>query len=154
MSEPVAVKLSSCPCGSGQSYDTCCGRIHLGEPADSPEVLMRSRYSAFVLGLVDYLVATWHSSTRPETLSLENSPDWTSLRILGSAMSDHSGTVHFQAIYRAGKGWGYLEEHSDFVKVDGRWYYLKGNTSEGLLKPGRNEPCPCGSGKKHKACCL
>ena len=47
-----------------------------------------------------------------------------------------------------------LEEASRFVQEEGRWYYLNGNTSEGPLKPGRNDPCPCGSGRKYKACCL
>lgn len=115
---------------------------------------MRSRYAAFVLNLPDYLRTTWHQSTRPETLTLEDSPDWASLQILGSDASGHKGTVHFRAIYRLGAGWGFLEENSDFVQEDGRWYYLRGKTGEGQLKPGRNEPCPCGSGKKYKACCL
>ncbi len=114
---------------------------------------MRSRYAAFVLNLPDYLLATWHQSTRPQTLTLEGSPDWASLQILGSAQFGNTGTVHFRANYRLGGGWGFLEENSDFVQEDGRWYYLRGSTSEGQLKPGRNEPCPCGSGKKFKACC-
>jgi len=115
---------------------------------------MRSRYAAFVLDLPDYLRATWHPGTRPETLSLEDSPHWASLQILNASESGDSGKVHFRAVYRLGKGWGFLEENSDFVREDGRWYYLRGKTSEGQLKPGRNEPCPCGSGRKYKACCL
>ncbi|MEC9085421.1 MAG: SEC-C metal-binding domain-containing protein, partial [Pseudomonadota bacterium] len=51
-------------------------------------------------------------------------------------------------------GWGYLEERSDFSKENGRWFYREGETREGVLKPGRNDPCPCGSGRKFKACCL
>jgi SEC-C motif-containing protein len=115
---------------------------------------MRSRYAAFVQNLPDYLLKTWHHSTRPETLSLDDSPNWTALKILGSTQTGNQGTVHFRAVYRLGSGWGFLEENSDFLLEDGRWYYAQGNTSEGQLKPGRNEPCPCGSGKKHKACCL
>lgn len=115
---------------------------------------MRSRYSAFVLRLTDYVLATWHTRTCPAMLSLEDSPDWASLRILDSSQTGDSGSVHFQAIYKVGTGWGYLEEKSDFLREGERWYYVNGNTSEGQLKPGRNEPCPCGSGKKYKACCL
>lgn len=115
---------------------------------------MRSRYSAFVLKLVDYLKSTWHSRTRPQSLDLEESPRWASLQILSSGISGSDGNVHFRAIYRAGSSWGYLEEKSRFVLEDKRWYYVSGETTEGVLKPGRNKPCPCGSGKKHKACCL
>lgn len=115
---------------------------------------MRSRYAAFVLKLTDYVLATWHQSTRPESLTLDDSPEWASLLILDASQGSDAGTVHFRAIYRLANGWGFLEENSDFVKEQGRWYYLKGNTSEGQLKPGRNDPCPCGSGRKYKACCL
>ncbi|WP_266100646.1 YchJ family protein [Marinobacter sp. F3R08] len=144
----------NCPCGHGKTYAECCQPLHHGQPASSPEALMRSRYAAFVLGLADYLRATWHDSTRPETLSLEDSPDWTLLQILNSDQTGDTGSVHFRAIYRVGSGWGFLEENSRFVREQGRWYYLQGETSEGQLKPGRNDPCPCGSGRKYKACCL
>jgi SEC-C motif-containing protein len=115
---------------------------------------MRSRYSAFVLGLPDYLRDTWHESARPADLSLDSSPEWTALNILSSGENDDTGTVHFRAVYRLGQGWGFLEEESRFAWEDGRWFYLRGDTREGQLKPGRNEPCPCGSGRKFKACCL
>lgn len=144
----------SCPCGSGKSYLECCQPFHQGEPAPSPEALMRSRYAAFVLNLPDYLQTTWHHSARPEALTLEDSPNWTSLQILDAHESGDKGKVHFRALYRLGKGWGFLEENSDFIREQGRWYYLRGDTSEGQLKPGRNDPCPCGSGRKYKACCL
>lgn len=115
---------------------------------------MRSRYAAFVLNLPDYLQTTWHQSTRPETLTLEDVPNWAGLQILDTSESGDRGTVHFRALYRLGTGWGFLEENSDFVREQGRWYYLRGDTSEGQWKPGRNDPCPCGSGRKNKACCL
>ncbi|MEE2762741.1 MAG: YchJ family protein [Pseudomonadota bacterium] len=145
--------LASCPCGSGQTYPTCCQRFHLGEPAPTPEALMRSRYSAFVHGLVDYLQQTWHPNTRSADLSLDDSPAWTSLTILDSGQQGDSGQVQFRAVCRLGTGWGFLEERSAFVREQGRWYYLSGDTREGTLKPGRNDPCPCGSGRKYKVCC-
>lgn len=114
---------------------------------------MRSRYAAFVLKDRDYVLKTWHPRTRPADLSLEDSPGWASLRIIDSQEDGDQGKVQFRAMYRTGNGWGYLEEVSDFVKEGGRWLYLSGDTSEGPLKPGRNEPCPCGSGRKFKACC-
>ncbi len=115
---------------------------------------MRSRFTAFFLKLEDYLRASWHASTRPAELDLDNTPDWASLRILESGQNGDNGNVHFQAIYRLNPGWGYLQEHSKFLRENGRWYYLEGQPHEGVLKPGRNEPCPCGSGKKFKTCCL
>lgn len=171
-SDPVQSQTMRCPCGSQASYADCCQRWHQGQPAPGPEALMRSRYTAFVLKLADYLLATWHPDSRPtpaghatptgdrpevcpqELLDLDHAPAWTSLQVFDSATTGDRGSVHFRAIYRAGSGWGYLEEHSDFLREAGRWYYLSGRTTEGTLKPGRNDPCPCGSGKKYKACCL
>ncbi len=118
---------------------------------------MRSRYSAFVLRNTDYLIQTWHPTTRPETLDLARSPDWAGLQVIsapGTAPGDKHGQVHFRAVYRTAEGWGYLEEQSDFAQEQGRWFYLTGEPREGVLRPGRNEPCPCGSGRKYKACCL
>lgn len=148
------VPMGSCPCGNSEAYSACCQPYHEGKPAPTPEHLMRSRYCAFALKLTDYLQATWHSSTRPQTLDLTGSPRWASLRVLSASESGSEGRVHFRAIYRADRGWGYLEEESTFVREGGHWYYIGGDTTEGMLKPGRNEPCPCGSGKKHKVCCL
>ncbi|WP_275667844.1 YchJ family protein [Marinobacter salexigens] len=146
--------IAHCPCESQSSYADCCLRYHQGAIAPTPEALMRSRFTAFFLKLPDYLRASWHVSSRPATLDLNDSPDWASLRILDSKETGDTGQVHFQAIYRMESGWGYLQENSEFVREDGRWYYLKGQPEEGILKPGRNEPCPCGSGRKFKACCL
>ncbi len=115
---------------------------------------MRSRYSAFALQLSDYLLRTWHSSTRPTSLDLANSPQWQALHILSSSAQQGQGKVHFRALYREHKHWGFLEEASDFVQEQGRWYYLTGTTHEGQLTPKRNDPCPCGSGKKFKLCCV
>ncbi|WP_286920691.1 YchJ family protein [Marinobacter sp.] len=145
---------SPCPCSSGKAYQDCCQCWHSGQPAPTPEALMRSRYAAFVLRNPDYLMATWHPDTRPTELGLENSPEWASLQVLDASEQGARGRVHFRALYRAGVGWGYLEEISEFVREGDRWFYVAGETSEGALKPGRNEPCPCGSGRKYKACCL
>ncbi|MGC8119861.1 YchJ family protein [Marinobacter sp. VGCF2001] len=145
---------NQCYCGSGKPYNACCQPFHGGAAAPTPETLMRSRFSAFVLADSDYLLATWHPDTRPPALDLSGSPAWVSLQVLSASARGDAGKVHFRALYRAGSGWGYLEENSDFSRIEGRWLYREGETTEGMLKPGRNDRCPCGSGKKYKACCL
>ncbi|WP_422670426.1 YchJ family protein [Billgrantia pellis] len=114
---------------------------------------MRSRYSAFALGLHDYLRDTWHPSTRPTALDLDASSRWVRLEVLDHGQDGNKGRVHFRATFREGKRWGVLEESSRFVYEAGRWVYLDGTPSVTRLKPGRNDACPCGSGRKFKSCC-
>ncbi len=121
--------MSACYCGSGKSYEACCGRLHSGaENAASAEALMRSRYSAYVLKLEDYLLATWHPDTRPAELDLDaDDTKWLGLNVKKHVRQDEThATVEFVARYRiAGKGYR-LDELSRFVKQDGRWYYRDG----------------------------
>lgn len=114
---------------------------------------MRSRYSAFVLKLSDYLLRSWHASTRPAQLDLSDSPDWKSLQVVQASEQGDAGFVHFRAVYKTVDGWGFLEEESDFMREQQHWFYVSGKTREGALKPGRNDPCPCGGGRKSKVCC-
>ncbi len=117
---------------------------------------MRSRYSAFVLGLDDYLQTTWHASTRPLELDLDASTRWVRLEVLDHGQDDDNGRVHFRATFREGREgrrWGVLEEDSRFVREAGRWVYLDGTPNVTRFKPGRNDACPCGSGRKLKSCC-
>ncbi|NDK27004.1 hypothetical protein FSY75_21590 [Streptomyces sp. TR1341] len=116
----------TCPCGLPQSYDACCGRFHSGAAgAPTAELLMRSRYCAFVKGDTGYLLRTWHPRTRPERLDLDPRMRWTGLEILdgtdGSAFHA-TGTVTFRASYRGGS----LHERSRFERVDGAWVYVDG----------------------------
>jgi SEC-C motif domain protein len=124
--------MSSCPCGSGQAYPACCGRWHDGAAAPTAEALMRSRYSAYVLGLDPYLLATWHASTRPESLDLAADGDtkWLGLEVRKAcSQNDDHATVEFVARYRvAGRGHR-LHELSRFVREDGRWFYVDGDVS-------------------------
>lgn len=118
-----------CPCGSGVSYAHCCGRYHAGETPATAEVLMRSRYAAFVLGKVDYLRHTWHPSTRPEPLVVEAAVHWLGLRVCRcteGAAQDGAGTVEFVARYKVNGKAGRLHEVSHFVQEDGCWYYVDG----------------------------
>jgi SEC-C motif-containing protein len=123
---------TACPCGSGRPYAGCCQRLHAGEAAVSAEALMRSRYSAYVLALEPYLLATWHASTRPPALNLadEAGTKWLGLEVKRHQQSDDGqALVEFVARYRvAGRGHR-LHEVSRFVREDGRWYYVDGDVS-------------------------
>ncbi len=147
-----------CPCGSRQPLAACCGRYHAGEPAPTAEALMRSRYSAFVLKDSDYLARTWHPSTRPQSIDLDHTPQWTGLEIRaveGGGAVDDSGTVEFVARYRTASGLGAQHETSRFRRENGHWLYVDGTIHPPASAPsgGRNAPCPCGSGLKFKRCC-
>lgn len=120
---------NACPCGSSGSYSGCCGRFHQGELAPTPEALMRSRYSAYALGLAGYLLETWHASTRPAELELDPAATkWIGLQILASALLDEThGTVEFVARCRIGGRAERMHENSRFVRENGRWYYVDGD---------------------------
>lgn len=128
--ETAAVAPRRCPCGSGLSYPECCGRLHDGTAtAATAEQLMRSRYSAFAVGDPAYLLATWHTSTRPSTLDLDPDVRWTGLEVLatsGGALLAAEGTVEFRAHWLAGGRPGAQHERSRFTREDGAWRYLDG----------------------------
>jgi SEC-C motif domain protein len=117
----------ACPCGLGDDYAACCGRLHAGAAAPTAEALMRARYSAFAVGDLGYLLGTYHSSSRPEVFSLEPSIEWTRLAVLATqdgGLFDAEGTVRFRAVYvRDGKR-GVHAETSRFAREDGRWTYV------------------------------
>ena len=125
-----------CPCGSGERYDECCGCLHRGDSiASTPETLMRSRYSAFAVGDVEYLLATWHPSTRPASLDLDPAMEWRRLDILDTDTDGERGEVEFRAFWRIlpapgrARDGGVLHERSRFVREHGRWYYLDGDVA-------------------------
>nr|WP_306799221.1 YchJ family metal-binding protein [Alcanivorax quisquiliarum] len=131
--------------------------MHRGAPAPSPEALMRSRYSAFAMGNVDYLLQSWHPLTRPASLTLDADVRWRHLAIEAApqaASDSSSGTVRFRAVSQQGDEWHQLAELSRFIKQDGHWRYHDGDAVWTRLHPGRNDRCPCGSGRKLKQCCL
>jgi SEC-C motif domain protein len=123
---------------------------------------MRSRYSAFVLHLEDYLLATWDKSKRPPRVDFsDNAPHWLGLEIVAckkGKATDDKGIVEFKARYRLNEEEFVMHEISRFVKRYGQWQYLDGAVKSiakpGLAsKQGLNAPCSCGSGKKFKRCC-
>jgi len=158
--------MTDCPCGSGRPLDTCCGPCLSGAaPAATAEALMRSRYSAFVTGNVDYLESTLLPETREDfdrahvTEWAKNS-NWTSLEVLSTQAGgpdDTAGVVEFIARFTLAGREHVHHETSQFSRRDGQWFYVDGTVEKPkprhVVKPGRNDPCPCGSGKKYKKCC-
>lgn len=147
-----------CPCGSQQPLSTCCARLHAGEPPTSAEQLMRSRYSAYVLGLIDYLIATTLPAQQA-ALDRDAMTQWSHRsQWLGLEVEQHRpqpGTperaqVVFTAHWADEQGTHSHRECSDFVHSAGRWFFIDPSVA---LAAGRNDPCPCGSGLKFKKCC-
>ncbi|SBS29833.1 hypothetical protein MSP8887_02850 [Marinomonas spartinae] len=163
-----------CPCGSTTPYSECCGLYHSGAASvPTAEALMRSRYSAFAMNKMDYILATQRLEkgqvNEDEVEALDNSnalTNWTRLEILATEQgqtSDNTGTVTFRAYFKEGMHQGELNEKSWFRKEEGQWLYIGGEhdiktapltkTTIPKQNVGRNDPCSCGSGKKFKKCC-
>lgn len=123
-----------CPCGSGRPYAACCGALHRAFAergaltAPDAQALMRSRYTAYTLDLIDYLLATWHPDTRPEALERGS----TDLKWLGLEVRRHERqdadheTVEFVARSKIGGRAQRMHEVSRFVRVNGAWLYVDG----------------------------
>ena len=151
----------SCECGHEASFEECCGRFLSGsETPETAEELMRSRFVAFGLSNFDYIEQTQLEPLQEEVRNRE-APEWESLKILtcdAGGKEDETGTVEFVAHYRLGERRRH-HELSRFVRKDGVWCYKDGDIDDapapetGKKKTGRNEPCPCGSGRKYKRCC-
>ncbi|MEK6685869.1 MAG: YchJ family metal-binding protein [Pseudomonadota bacterium] len=126
-----AIKTMLCPCGSNQQYTDCCGRyLDNGETPATAELLMRSRYTAYTRDREDYLLATWHHSTRPVSLELANKPrnQWLGLAVKHREQSDlDHATVEFVARYKINGRAYRLHEISRFVYTEGRWFYVDGD---------------------------
>ena len=157
-----------CHCGLELPYEQCCGQYHQGEAkAPTAEALMRSRYCAFVMEEIGYLEQTLHPDQRHDfdydnSLQWAKSSEWLGLEILNTekgGVDDEEGMVEYIANFKSQKKIQKHHENGNFVKVDAQWYYMSGNmVSQETVKRegkkvGRNEPCPCGSGKKYKKCC-
>ena len=147
-----------CPCGSGQVLAQCCSQLHQGLPAASAEALMRSRYSAYALGLVDYLRRTTLPAQQ-SLLDLQAISAWSlGSTWLGLTVEDCAPApgdpkhayVTFTARWREGEHEHSHRERSAFVEHGGNWYFIDPTVG---LKVGRNDNCPCASGLKFKKCC-
>lgn len=128
-------KSEECPCGSTLPFEGCCGSIITEKrKAQTAEELMRSRYTAFTLGDVEYLMKSWHPQTRnlSEKREIQNwakSVRWIKLEIINTAggqQGDMAGTVTFIAYYREKGKLKTIKEKSSFTIVDGYWVYVSG----------------------------
>lgn len=124
------VPVDQCPCGSSRTFSDCCEpQLTDGAPAATAEALMRSRYTAYVLGRNDYVLETWHPGTRPPDLDLDKNQNWLGLKVLSTDQGgekDDEGMVEFVARFKiAGRGHR-LHEISRFTRHSGRWLYLDG----------------------------
>lgn len=151
-----------CPCGSGRQYSDCCEPYILDtQNAPTAEALMRSRYTAYTFGNIQYILQTWdpkytQSLNAKELEKWANQCDWKSLEIIDKVKgreNDDTGIVEFAAKYELGGRLQKIHERSQFKKVNGKWLYTIGEHFQKKQKVGRNDPCPCGSGKKYKKCC-
>jgi len=144
---------AQCPCQAlvidGKPYKTCCQPYHLGAKPANAEQLMRSRFSAYVLGLADYLTLTWAAKTCPNNLSHEPDDTWLKLEVIKT----NKNQVEFKAFFKDNNGFNVLHETSDFILKDGHWLYVSGKTKVHSVRPERNSLCLCGSGLKYKKCC-
>jgi SEC-C motif domain protein len=153
-----------CPCGSGTHASGCCEPFLDGMPAPTAVALMRSRYTAYVRGAIDYLFATHDASTRAAVdragvIAWSRDTEWLGLEILATERGgpeDTEGIVEFVARgVVKGTPFGH-RERSRFRRTDGAWFYVDGKTAQDPVRKvataGRNDPCPCGSGMKYKRC--
>ncbi len=126
---------------------------------------MRSRYTAYALGNIDYIIKTHDPETlqpadRDNASTWAREADWRGLQILevqAGEAGDDTGIVEFKAKFAVRGANQIHHERSWFRRAQGRWVYVRGEpgkqAARAAIKVGRNDPCPCGSGKKYKACC-
>lgn len=154
-----------CPCGSGRMFEACCEPLLAGrERAATPEQLMRARFTAHVAHDFKFLHDTHRPTAGKPYVAEAGKPvvKWTRLEVhkAESTPNPEKAFVEFSAYGMEGDQEKVLQEKAEFLRVGGVWLYNR----EARLGPapyqasapkvGRNDPCPCGSGKKYKQCCL
>ena len=160
--------MSLCPCGSEKPYDACCEPLIAGnQTAETAEALMRARYSAYVKEQVAFILETTHPSQREQYTESgirrwARNSEWIGLTILDTrdgTVDDDAGTVEFVAEYFDKGRRNRHHEIAQFRREEGKWYFYDGEAptpqtvTRSGPKVGRNDPCPCGSGRKYKKCC-
>ncbi|WP_184046066.1 YchJ family protein [Roseospira visakhapatnamensis] len=159
--------MERCPCGSGQDLEACCGPLLAGTPAPTAEALMRSRYVAYTRGDIDHLVRTMSVEARVdfdpiEARSIATDARWDGLEVhavAGGGPDDDAGEVEYVARFRYKGQNRFHHERARFERdAQGAWQVAGGEANprsapRRVVKVGRNDPCPCGSGKKYKKCC-
>lgn len=161
------MEQEQCFCGSGKAFAACCEPIVEGAaPARTPEELMRARYSAHCRRNYGFLVDSTHPEYREGVSEEEISQwaqhvTWTGLEVHSATPgeTDDEGFVSFTAHFTIKDTPQELREDATFARLDGKWLYVDGDVHgqepyrRETPRTGRNEPCPCGSGKKYKKCC-
>ncbi len=161
-------KEDLCPCKSGKTFGECCAPVIEGTAkAQSAEALMRARYTSYVTGDIMFLKTSAVKAVQDEfdekaVTAWSHSATWHGLEIIHTEKGgegDDTGVVEFRAMYTAGGEFCNHHERSTFVKEADGWKFEDGNLVKErpevreTPKIGRNDPCPCGSGKKYKKCC-
>ncbi len=164
--------MSLCPCGSGLAFENCCQPV-LENPIQARTALqlMRARYTAYVMHRMDFVLSSTHPDTRDaadqEAMeSWSHAATWTGLEIIspGSQHSAGDDRIEFKAYFQVQNVPQVHHERSLFRHDQGQWWFVDGqDIYSGPLEKrrpyvkeqhtGRNDPCPCGSGKKFKKCC-
>ena len=160
--------MEKCPCGLDAPFESCCEPLINGtRTAETAEALMRSRYSAYATGHIDYIINTIVKSKQNEQdknsiKKWSEKSEWKKLEVLNveqGTSEDDEGYVEFIAHYITDGNRHTHHEIAHFTKDENKWYFndskfpsVKQYIRE-TPKPGRNSPCPCGSGKKYKKCC-
>ncbi|HEY0378380.1 MAG TPA: YchJ family metal-binding protein [Pyrinomonadaceae bacterium] len=157
----MLIDPQECPCGGGE-FSSCCGPIiDASETAPTAERLMRARYSAYATGGIGFLEKSTHSRTRKQfdregAERWSRDSRWLGLTILNveSSLPDRAH-VNFEARYEDKDGVAVCHrERALFEREGGEWRFVSGGAIPAVSqKVGRNEACPCGSGKKYKKCC-
>jgi SEC-C motif domain protein len=159
----------NCPCGSKLSFEECCEPFlsRAVKPSTATQ-LMRARYTAYAMGTVEYLYETSGPKVRKEfdadsSRKWAESAKWNGIDIVeeieGTAC-DERGSVEFIAHYTVNETDFNHHERAEFRKINGDWFFIDGKIfgpepeRREDPKVGRNDPCPCGSGKKFKKCCI
>ncbi len=155
--------MTLCPCGSNLEYEQCCGPIIEGNPANTAEALMRSRYTAFVTRQLDHVERTHAPEirddfNRAEAERLAEECEWQGIEIRSVTETGDSAEVEFVIRFRRNKQDMIQVERATCRRESGQWLYVSGvinpqGPQRFVNKVGRNDPCPCGSGKKAKKCC-
>jgi SEC-C motif-containing protein len=155
--------MAMCSCGSKISFEECCEPIINGSPAPTAEALMRSRYSAFVHQKLDHIERTNVSEiagdfNRAEAERVSEECEWHSLEILHAFENEDIAQVEFVIKFKRDGQEMAQSELASFRRENGQWLYESGklNAQQNqrlVTKVGRNDRCPCGSGKKAKKCC-
>lgn len=157
--------MTSCPCGSGLDLEGCCGPIIAGTtPAPTAEAVMRARYTAFTQSNLDYVERTHAPEiaadfNRPEAERIAAEVEWQGLEVTATDdAGDGTATVDFTVRFRKDGADLVQRERAHFRRDGDAWLYVRGDINpkappRQVVKVGRNDPCPCGSGKKYKKCC-